>query len=66
MTKAFFDAFPGFIPEDETIGDLLRHTTVTRVTITGACVNGEGNPAIERDPARLAPAKENKLKPTIA
>ncbi len=40
--------------------------TVTRVTITGACVNGEGSPAIERDPARLAPAKDAKLKPTIA
>ena len=33
MTKAFFDAFPGYIPEDETISDLLRHTTVTRVTM---------------------------------
>ena len=40
--------------------------TVTRVTITSACVNGVGEPAIERDPARLAPPKESKLKPTIA
>ena len=40
--------------------------TVTRVTITSACVNGDGQPVIERDSARLAPAKETKLKPTIA
>lgn len=46
--------------------DIPSDPTVTRVTITGACVKGEGNPAIERDPARLAPAKDTNLKPTIA
>ena len=46
--------------------DIPSDPTVTRVTITGACITGEGNPAIERDPARLAPAKDAKLKPTIA
>ncbi len=33
MTKAFFDAFPGVVPEDEMVSDLLRHTTVTRVAM---------------------------------
>lgn len=33
MTKPFFEAFPGLDPEDELISDLLRHTTVTRVTM---------------------------------
>ncbi len=33
MTKAFFDAFPGVVPEDELISDLLRHTTVTRLAM---------------------------------
>ncbi len=40
--------------------------SVTRVTFTAACINGDGRPAIERDPSRLTPTKENKLKPTIA
>ena len=33
MTKAFFEAFPGVSPDDELICDLLKHTTVTRLTM---------------------------------
>ena len=34
MTKAFFDAFPTMIPEDEELGSLLEHTTVTKVAVS--------------------------------
>ena len=33
MTKSFFDAFPTMIPEDEELGSLLEHTTVTKVAV---------------------------------
>ncbi len=33
MTKAFFDAFPMVSLEDEELGSLLSHTTVTKVTV---------------------------------
>ena len=34
MTKAFFDAFPTVMPEDEELSSLLEHTTVTKVAVS--------------------------------
>ena len=33
MTKSFFDAFPTIVPDDEELGSLLGHTTVTKVAV---------------------------------
>ena len=33
MTKSFFDAFPTVVPDDEELGSLLEHTTVTKVAV---------------------------------
>ena len=34
MTKAFFDAFPTVMPEDEELSSLLEYTTVTKVAVS--------------------------------
>ena len=54
MTKAFFEAFPGVMPEDEDIRGILRHTSVTRLTMN----SGKTLLKVYIDADRLIPKKD--------